>query len=1427
MKHLILTLSLMMCGAFAFAADEVTDITSQYITNPSFETDTKSGSFTDGTRSAYSVTSLTGWTLTSPTSGYAVTDIMTSSATATDNDYGKPGTPSDGTYMLYIRDSWTDCTASVKQNITVPAGSYRLTVDYKCVTTGSHTATLSAGSESGGLSFQSTMPSSWSTGEVYFTLDTETTVSIGVSIAFTNSAGGSVLLDNFRLYSVPEGYTPDESDVKSPTEGVITADFVPEDEMMADLLQMIANFSEYMVNNFFYCVSTNSAGETCGYFYNEAESGVNVSYSNEASVRVNADLSMLCAFLVKYAQGKVTLPSSVTWDKLKEMAKYSLIYSYSTHKANKLKITTGSDYWGSTSTSDYVWESSLWAMSVAYSAYFQWNELTTTQQNYVYNMLKAECNYELNRTIPTKYDEGDTKAEENGWEVDILAATLGLFPNDNLASQWYERMREFAINSYSHYSDASNSTVIDPNTDSSKKTVANLYVGNNLYADYTLQNHNLFHTSYQNVVMQELGEAALALKMFQGDTETWQSNALMHNNQEVMDSVLNWLALTDGELAMPNGNDWSLFLYDQLPSYSTQACFQRDVNALMLENLAYKYIKARQTTTTDGSWLLRPDCGARRMGVEGHRVMMAYLMHMMMSTKDMTPPTFEEFREAHSEAKVLECQNVVRAFTKDRFTCFSWNTGLPSYTGYFAPNSVDDNKILVPYRANQSGNFLGWYTVSGKSTDVSPVASGIYDLQGDAYTMNGEVQTNEKTLDNRFAIYSTPGNAIIYLDYVTGLASGTITGEYGGLMAISTDDFTKLKRTLYYDEGNGIEHKQLDGATFTTFNTTWMNIDDQIGVVGQNGKSMAFGDRAENNSIMTSKLYPMYKSGSTSFSNNGVIGGRHLVYYSNIDAETTAEMNDKLIVLSPTSGWNAVIAPDPDGTYYLLIANFKGSSNSETLSNLQVESKAPVFPEETTISNSKSTVTFELQQNHSAGRVIEFLVEGTDLVAKLRNDSSAYITAASAQTMTVYIGSASKAISIDADQTLYVTKDSQGNIIYEVSEMRETSIDPTGYIVNPNFDEGTTGWSGSPTVNYSEAEHYNGTFNVYQEITGLEEGCYVLSCQGFYRAGGDGPNTAATSRNNGTEKLNAVLYGTSSLGTYSTPLMSIFEEAGKVGNVGATPTTVNYGYVPNDMESAHYYFTAGLYYPNSVEVEVGSDGKLTIGVKSETTISADWAAFDTFTLTRCTQSVDWTLGDVWGTLIVPFNMEIPEELEAWTCEGITEENAKDVLELNGIVRSIDIKANKPYIMSGTQGTYTFSGATVSTKEALTDGHYLTGTFENMDYDALMSAAGNSSTVYLLQNHNGENGEGVAFYPVVEGESTSATLDAYHCYLMLSEANKVAVYFPGSVPEGDQTGIEVVGDASASGNGAIYDLSGRRVFAPKRGIYIVDGKKVVY
>lgn len=693
-----------------------------------------------------------------------------------------------------------------------------------------------------------------------------------------------------------------------------TTVWADEAQLKTSLMQMLGTFTTYMKADFQDCVEPNADGEQCGCFRGENTMG-----SDERGVRPNADLSMICAFLVKYGKGQVTLPNGITWDDLEMMARKSLVFAYSTHKAVRLKVCAGGRYWGSVSQADHAWESSLWAMSVAYSAFFQWEQLTERQKGYIYQLLKAECDYELERTVPTGY-QGDTKAEENGWEADVLAAALGLFPNDALAPRWFQRLREFAINSYSHPDDAKDTTIVDPGFD--EQRVCDLYRGQNLYGDLTLQNHNYFHTSYQNVVIQELGEAALALKLFQQGlygTERWHTNALMHNNDRVMQEVLYWLALNDGELAMPNGNDWSLFLYDQITSYSTNACFLRDPHALLLEELACQQIQARQQTTTDGSWLLRPDVGARRMGVEAHRVMMSWLMHEVLSTASLTPTSWSDFSRDYSRARFFPSQDIVRAATPHRFTCFSWSKGLKSYTGYIAPLTPN---VIVPFRQNNTGNFLGWYQVEGRKTNAQPVGSANYQLHGNSFVMNGELQTNDGALNHRFAIYSTPGNAVIYIDYVRANETCTITAERGGLMAISVDEFTKTSRTLYTQDGQ----QQLDGNGLTVMNGPWVNIDNTFGITTLRSATMAFGERANNNSIMTAKLYTLYSDHRRTVNAGEVVDCRAVVYYSNVDASATARLATQNKSFDTTGGWHAVVAYDPDGTAYELRFNFLDDS---------------------------------------------------------------------------------------------------------------------------------------------------------------------------------------------------------------------------------------------------------------------------------------------------------------------------------------------------------------------------------------------------------------------------------------------------------------------------------------------------------------------
>ena len=76
-------------------------------------------------------------------------------------------------------------------------------------------------------------------------------------------------------------------------------------------------------------------------------------------------------------------------------------------------------------------------------------------------------------------------------------------------------------------------------------------------------------------------------------------------------------------------------------------------------------------------------------------------------------------------------------------------------------------------------------------------------------------------------------------------------------------------------------------------------------------------------------------------------------------------MATKLVSLKDQlpEGWNGVIVPDA-GCSYLLISNFKGE-NTATLTNLKLKGWTPVFPEATHINKNGSTLTLQLEQNHS------------------------------------------------------------------------------------------------------------------------------------------------------------------------------------------------------------------------------------------------------------------------------------------------------------------------------------------------------------------------------------------------------------------------------------------------------------------------------
>lgn len=716
-----------------------------------------------------------------------------------------------------------------------------------------------------------------------------------------------------------------------------------ENELKANIRLMLAKHTPYAESQY----------KTAGYFGN--------GQSVEHGARTNADYAFVYAFIYKKAQDQ-TLPNGNTFANIKSKALAALRYSLKTHQTGTVNCTDGKK-WG------LVWESSMWSTSVAFAAWLLWDDLTLTDKENVKKLIIAEANFKLQTPIPTAITQ-DTKAEENGWDTNILAFAAAMYPDEVNASAWDYRCKQYAMNTYSVDSDKYDYRVVDG------KYVRDWHIGPNLFNDYALENHNFFHTSYLNIPIQEMSESLLAYKAVQN-----QSNprfkipqALKHNVPQVWNSMLKEFILPEGILSMPNGNDWSMYIYDELSTFSALACVYRDPDALMLESMVLQFAKHRQTTTSDGSFLLNPDVGERRMGVTARRLVFAHLYHEYFSTADMQATAWADFSAKHESTKYLPYNRIIRSNNAHRYVTFSWfqssdGTSYKSYMGMVSPNNINTSNIVFPFKAGNTGNFTGYVDVNGKARNAT-LMTDRYLMYPKSFTTTGKLSVNDGAITQYSSFYATPGNAVIYMDEQYGNVAGTITKNGGLMLGITTDVLTSDSRKLYSQSGM----MQSNGATLSTLTGNWVNIDNSLGMITEsNNGSIAFGQRELKTSVNISKLYGAYSENAKTFAAGEKIVSRTGTVYANIDASTTQKLAAKAKYPQVAAGWKAAVAEDPDGRRYMLLSNF--TSNSATNLTLSYSEGAPVFERVTQIRDTTGNVVFNFMSNVAVPNVLNVFVK--------------------------------------------------------------------------------------------------------------------------------------------------------------------------------------------------------------------------------------------------------------------------------------------------------------------------------------------------------------------------------------------------------------------------------------------------------------------
>ena len=167
----------------------------------------------------------------------------------------------------------------------------------------------------------------------------------------------------------------------------------------------------------------------------------------------------------------------------------------------------------------------------------------------------------------------------------------------------------------------------------------------------------------------------------------------------------------------------------------------------------------------------------------------------------------------------------------------------------------------------------------------------------------------------------------------------------------------------------------------------------------------------------------------------------------------------------------------------------------------------------------------------------------------------------------------------------------------------------------------------------------------------------------------------------------------------------------------------------------------------------------------------------------------------------------PAALDFSGVAGLTAYTAAKEGDVVRLTKVDNVPANTGVVLEGTAGTYSIPAiATSSTAKG-----ELTGNAT----EATAWDAESGITYYVLASAS--KGSGVEFRPVETGE-----IAAGKAFLKVAGGKLVHAF---NVVFGDETGIsEVVRDGEKES--AIFDLSGRRVAKPAKGLYIVNGKKIL-
>ena len=601
-------------------------------------------------------------------------------------------------------------------------------------------------------------------------------------------------------------------------------------------------------------------------------------------IRAVANTALVYAFLQQDGDNKFPITARV---------EPALRYAAAIHTTGDRRGTDNKK-WGNS------WQSAMWAANLGVAAYLVRDQLTTETRTAVERVVAAEADRFI--TLPPPgMEPGDTKAEENAWNLTAPAAALLLMPNHPNAAAWHQAVLRYGFNTMPVEADKNNSFVADG------RPIREWVNTVQLNPDYTLENHGFFHPVYAMVSPVTLAQAAISYRFANKPIP----DALKFNILEGW-QMLRYVVLEDGEWLYPQGLDWDLHDYEHLHYWTMLATLFHDPVAALLEERTVRFARRRQEINSDGSFVgPSGNLGFAREAVQAERVVFALLMHQQFGTPPLASP--------HDWQRMTASLEPVRAFLPSGFVVHRAERGVLSFSwkhnlmGLVAPvsGSAENPYVTTPYPQS----LVGGFDIDGqKAPDAGrfAVTRRLIHTDREGFAAVVEVTRNAGRLRQQIAVATVSPGILVYIDRVTALSDVTITQERGLVVGIENDDVSGGNRRIVSEKSDPLTIDAGKAGEYALAGN-WVSIDDRLSLVVAPDSHLSYRatDKFNRAGAREDFLYGQFTTEPRSFTAGSTVASRVGLLLPGATAVGTAQIAASLHVeQSPTGRTARFVGPD-------------------------------------------------------------------------------------------------------------------------------------------------------------------------------------------------------------------------------------------------------------------------------------------------------------------------------------------------------------------------------------------------------------------------------------------------------------------------------------------------------------------------------------